>query len=156
MLTGNLKEAADADDLLATLREGESPGIFFTCFVSTKVQIQTHLRRRFSVYLLNRTKVQILTRACGAQWWVYKGRCDQKIPLHLFYHWIPGTRNLCRLLVSGINCKDSAMGVLSDHKSCSAGSIPVSPNRHGINQRNIIPLKEFARQNFQIDAHDRE
>jgi hypothetical protein len=35
-------------------------------------------------------------------------------------------------------------------------TIPVSPNRHEINQRKIIPLKEFARQIFQIDAHDRE
>jgi hypothetical protein len=55
----------------------------------------------------------------------------------------PETRNLHRLLVSGINGKNSAMGYLSDHKSSSAGSIPVSPNRHGINQRKIIPLKEF-------------
>jgi hypothetical protein len=44
----------------------------------------------------------------------------------------------------------------SDHKSSSAGSIPVSPNRHGINQGKIIPLKEIAIQNFQIDPHDRE
>ncbi len=29
-------------------------------------------------------------------------------------------------------------------------------NKNGINQRKIIPLKEFASQNFQIDVHDRE
>jgi hypothetical protein len=44
------------------------------------------------------------------------------------------------------------MGFLSDHKSSSTGSTPVSPNRHGINQRKIIPLKEFVRKNFQIDV----
>jgi hypothetical protein len=44
----------------------------------------------------------------------------------------------------------------SDHKSSSAGSIPVSPNRHGINQRKIIPLKEFDIQNFLVDTHERE
>jgi hypothetical protein len=84
---------------------------------------------------------------------------QRKIPLHLFtigFQCHPETRNLHRLLVSGINGKNSTMGFLSDHKSSSTGSIPVSPNRHGINQRKIIPLKEFASQNFQIDAHDRK
>jgi hypothetical protein len=48
------------------------------------------------------------------------------------------------------------MGFFSYHKSSSAGSIPVSPNRLGINQRKIISLKEFASQNFLIDVLDRE
>jgi hypothetical protein len=41
----------------------------------------------------------------------------------IFYHWIPETRNLR----------------FSAHKSRSAGSIPVSPNRHGSTREQIIP-----------------
>jgi hypothetical protein len=55
-------------------------------------------------------------------------------PIAPFLPLIPETRNLCRFLVSGINGKIGTMGFFSDHKSSSAGSTPVSPNKHGINQ----------------------
>jgi hypothetical protein len=48
--------------------------------------------------------------------------------LHVFIH-----------TVSGINGKNSAMGFFFDHKSSPAGSIPVSPNRHGTNQSKNQP-----------------
>ncbi len=39
---------------------------------------------------------------------------QRKIPLHLFDHWIPETRNLHRLLVSGIQWYKRCSGIFSD------------------------------------------
>ena len=49
------------------------------------------------------------------------------------------------LIMEPLVLENSAMGFFSDHKSSPTSSIPVSPNRHGINQSKNHQLKEFAK-----------
>jgi hypothetical protein len=63
--------------------------------------------------------------------------------------------NVRRFLLSGSNGKNGAMGSFSDHKSSSAGSIPVSPNRHGSTREQIIPPEPSRTCKYKVDAHDR-